>query len=50
VRVLEWIYTDESLRRSGGNVTAAARDAGISRPSFHRKMRELEIEAETYRR
>ena len=50
VRVLEWIYVDEALRRSHGNVTAAARDAGISRPSFHRKMRELDVDAETYRR
>lgn len=50
LRVLEWLYVDEALTRHHGNVSAAARDAGISRPNFHRKLRELGFETEAYRR
>ncbi len=49
IRTVEWIYIDEALRRHNGIVTAAAKEAGISRPSFHRKMRELGIDAADYR-
>lgn len=50
VRLLEWLYVDEALRRNRGNVSAAARQAGISRPNFHRKLRELGFETERYRK
>jgi DNA-binding NtrC family response regulator len=49
-RLLEWLYVDEALRRHGGNVSAAARQAGISRPNFHRKLRELGFDTENYRK
>jgi DNA-binding NtrC family response regulator len=50
LRLAEWLYVDEALRRHHGNVSAAARQAGISRPNFHRKLRELGFESESYRR
>ena len=49
-KLLEWLYVDEALRRHGGNVSAAARQAGISRPNFHRKLRELGFATEDYRK
>jgi DNA-binding NtrC family response regulator len=50
LRALEWLYVDEALRSHRGNVSAAARQAGISRPNFHRKLRELGFVPETYRK
>jgi DNA-binding NtrC family response regulator len=49
-KLLEWLYVDEALRRHGGNVSAAARQAGISRPNFHRKLRELGFSTMDYRK
>jgi DNA-binding NtrC family response regulator len=50
VRLVEWLYVEEALRRHRGNVSAAAREAGISRPNFHRKLRELGFDPEAFRR
>ena len=36
---------EELLARTGGNVAAAARLAGISRPNFHKKLKTLGIDA-----
>jgi transcriptional regulator with GAF, ATPase, and Fis domain len=43
-------YLTEVLRRCGGNVTKAARHAGIERESFHRLMRKCGINADDIRR
>jgi two-component system response regulator HydG len=43
-------YLTEVLRRCGGNVTKAARHAGIERESFHRLMRKCGINADEIRR
>jgi DNA-binding NtrC family response regulator len=50
LRAVEWLYVDEALTRHKGNVSAASREAGISRPNFHRKLRELGFDTEAYRR
>jgi DNA-binding NtrC family response regulator len=38
-------YLLENLRRHGGSVTKAARDAGLPRQNYHRKMKQLGITA-----
>jgi DNA-binding NtrC family response regulator len=38
-------YVEDLLSRTGGNVAAAARLAGISRPNFHKKLRALGVDA-----
>ncbi|RJP81391.1 MAG: sigma-54-dependent Fis family transcriptional regulator [Candidatus Zixiibacteriota bacterium] len=40
-RLFERHYLLENLRRYGGNVTQAARRAGLPRQNYHRKMKEL---------
>jgi DNA-binding NtrC family response regulator len=42
-RLFESHYLKEILRRRGGNVTQAARSAGLPRQNFHRKMKQLGI-------
>ena len=44
-RRFEVQYVEELLARTGGNVAAAARLAGISRPNFHKKLKTLGIDA-----
>jgi DNA-binding NtrC family response regulator len=44
-RRFEVAYVSDLLARTGGNVAAAARLAGISRPNFHKKLRALEVDA-----
>ena len=44
-RRFEVHYVEELLARTGGNVAAAARLAGISRPNFHKKLKALGIDA-----
>ncbi|MHC4470924.1 MAG: response regulator [Planctomycetota bacterium] len=48
-RLFETLYFTELIRRTGGNVSLAARIAGISRPSLHRKIHDLEIEVDRFR-
>jgi DNA-binding NtrC family response regulator len=44
-RRFEVQYVEDLLARTGGNVAAAARLAGISRPNFHKKLKTLGIDA-----
>lgn len=44
-RKFEVQYVEDLLARTGGNVAAAARLAGISRPNFHKKLKTLGIDA-----
>lgn len=44
-RGFEVHYVEDLLSRTGGNVAAAARLAGISRPNFHKKLRTLGVDA-----
>jgi|DewCreStandDraft_2_1066082.scaffolds.fasta_scaffold10912_2 DNA-binding NtrC family response regulator len=50
LRATEFSYIQELLRRFSGNVTRAARHAGIDQATLHRKMRELGIDAAAFRR
>jgi DNA-binding NtrC family response regulator len=43
-RRFEVAYVGDLLARTGGNVAAAARIAGISRPNFHKKLRSLGVD------
>jgi DNA-binding NtrC family response regulator len=43
-RRFEVDYVGDLLARTGGNVAAAARLAGISRPNFHKKLRVLGVD------
>jgi DNA-binding NtrC family response regulator len=43
-RRFEIDYVGDLLARTGGNVAAAARLAGISRPNFHKKLRSLGVD------
>lgn len=43
-------YLSDLLRKTAGNVTRAANMARISRPNFHKKMRVLGINANTFKR
>lgn len=43
-RRFETRYVADLLARTGGNVAAAARLAGISRPNFHKKLRSLGVD------
>ena len=49
-RLFEALYFLELFERTGGNVSLAARISGISRPSLHRKINELGIDVERYRK
>jgi DNA-binding NtrC family response regulator len=48
-RLFEILYFTELIRRTGGNVSLAARIAEVSRPSLHRKITEFGIEVGRYR-
>jgi DNA-binding NtrC family response regulator len=43
-RQFEVRYVEDLLSRTGGNVAAAARLAGISRPNFHKKLKVLGVD------
>jgi DNA-binding NtrC family response regulator len=49
VQRFEVAYVRDLLARTGGNVAAAARLAGISRPNFHKKLRVLDVDAERFK-
>ena len=49
-RLCETVYVDELLRRTEGNVSRAADIAGITRPNMHRKVVDLGLTADSYRR
>jgi DNA-binding NtrC family response regulator len=49
-RRFEVRYVEDLLARTRGNVAAAARLAGISRPNFHRKLRTLGVDARRFKR
>jgi DNA-binding NtrC family response regulator len=42
-------YLERLLREAGGNVSRAARTAGLSRPSLHRKLNELGLDPDGFR-
>ena len=44
-RRFDRIYFSNLLQRSGGSVTAAALQAGISRGHLHRRLKELDLDA-----
>jgi DNA-binding NtrC family response regulator len=48
-RRFEARYVEELLSRTGGNVAAAARLAGISRPNFHKKLRGLGVDPQKFK-
>jgi DNA-binding NtrC family response regulator len=48
-RRFEVRYVEELLSRTGGNVAAAARLAGISRPNFHKKLRGLGVDPQRFK-
>ena len=48
-RITEILYFMELFQPTGGNVSRAARIAGISRPSLHRKIHDLGIDVDRYR-
>ncbi len=49
VRVFEAIYLTELIERTAGNVSLAARIAGVSRPNLHRKIADLGIDVTRFR-
>ena len=48
-RRFEIAYVKDLLSRTGGNVAAAARLAGISRPNFHKKLKTLGVDANEFK-
>jgi DNA-binding NtrC family response regulator len=48
-RRFEVQYVENLLARTGGNVAAAARLAGISRPNFHKKLKSLGVDATRFK-
>lgn len=48
-RQFEVQYVQELLVQTGGNVAAAARLAGISRPNFHKKLKTLGVDANRFK-
>ena len=48
-RRFEIAYVKDLLARTGGNVAAAARLAGISRPNFHKKLKSLGVDANEFK-
>lgn len=48
-RSFEIRYVEDLLARTGGNVAAAARLAGISRPNFHKKLKTLGVDAHRFK-
>lgn len=49
-RRFEIRYVEDLLARTGGNVAAAARLAGISRPNLHKKLRVLGVDPAKFKR
>jgi len=49
-KLFEALFFTELFERTEGNVSMAARIAGISRPSLHRKIQELKIDVDAFRR
>lgn len=49
-RRFEIRYVEDLLARTGGNVAAAARLAGISRPNFHKKLKTLGVDPARFKR
>jgi len=50
VRLAEMTYVDELLRMTDGNISRAAELAGITRPNMHRKILDLGLDANAYRK
>jgi len=50
VHLAELTYVDELLRMTDGNISRAAEMAGITRPNMHRKILDLGLDANSYRR
>jgi DNA-binding NtrC family response regulator len=50
VHLAELTYVDELLRMTDGNISRAAEIAGITRPNMHRKILDLGLDANSYRR
>ncbi len=48
-RKFEIRYVEELLAQTGGNVAAASRLAGISRPNFHKKLKTLGVDAHRFK-
>ena len=48
-RGFEVSYVEQLLARTGGNVAAASRLAGISRPNFHKKLKTLGVDAHRFK-
>jgi len=48
-RQFEIRYVESLLAQTGGNVAAAARMAGISRPNFHKKLKVLGVDAARFK-
>ncbi len=48
-RRFEVQYVEELLAQTGGNVAAAARLAGISRPNFHKKLKTLGVDSHRFK-
>jgi len=48
-RRFEVDYVGDLLARTGGNIAAAARLAGISRPNFHKKLRTLGVDSTAFK-
>ncbi len=48
-RVFEALYLTELFERTAGNVSLAARIAGVSRPNLHRKITDLGIDVRRFR-
>ena len=48
-RSFEVQYVEQLLARTGGNVAAASRLAGISRPNFHKKLKTLGVDAHRFK-
>src|SRR5207247_11435953 len=49
-RRFEVRYVEDLLARTGGNVAAAARLAGISRPNMHKKLKVLGVDPARFKR
>jgi len=48
-RIFETLYLTDLIEKTGGNVSLAARIAGISRPSLHRNVQDLGIDVQSFR-
>ena len=49
VRLFETAYVKDLLMRAEGNIAAASRLAGISRPNFHKKLKNLGVDAQPFK-